>query len=56
MTKSQQQEQANSYGYVPFTMPNKQQRDPVEQDIDPVGAANDVLQKLNALEIQPRYP
>ena len=40
------QKKADSYGYVPFTVPKAA---PIEQDIDPIGAANDVIQKLEAM-------
>ena len=54
ISASDQPGKAGSYGYVPFKKPagarpvaRAQQ---IEQDIDPVGVANNVLSKLEALE------
>lgn len=39
---------ADSYGYKPFEIPKRSRE--IEQDIDPVGVANDVLNKISKIE------
>ena len=39
---------ADSYGYKPFQIPKRSRE--IEQDIDPVGVANDVLNKISQIE------
>ncbi len=46
-----------SYGYKPFKLPLKEgQKAQVEQDIDPINAANDVIAKLNAINDNNQKP
>ena len=51
MTDSQQPEKPNSYGYTPFKIPtNRNKQHVIEQDIDPIGVANNILEKINNIE------